>query len=49
MASFRPTGKVFDGNGIEVDDAVKPRVENCTTDADSVSAQGIHVINEKSR
>ncbi len=49
MASFRPNGKLFDGNGIEVDVAVKPAVEDYTTDADSALARGIDVINEKTR
>ncbi len=48
MASFRPNGKLFDGNGIEVDVAVKPRIEDYTTDTDSVLARGIRVILEKS-
>jgi Peptidase family S41 len=47
MASFRPKGKLFDGHGIEVDVAVKPAVEDYTTDADSVLARAIDVINEK--
>jgi C-terminal processing protease CtpA/Prc len=49
MASFRPNGKLFDGNGIEVDVAVKPEVEDYTTDGDSVLARGIDLINEKSK
>ncbi len=49
MASFRPNGKLFDGNGIEVDVTMKPEVEDYTTNADSVLARGIAVINEKSR
>jgi hypothetical protein len=49
MASFRPNGRLFDGNGIEVDVAVKPAVEDYTTDADTVLARGIDVIKEKSR
>jgi C-terminal processing protease CtpA/Prc len=49
MASFRPNGKLFDGNGIEVDVAVKPNVEDFTADADAVLARGIGVIIEKSR
>jgi hypothetical protein len=49
MASFRPSGRLFDGNGIEVDIAVKPRLEDYTTDADSVLARGIGAINERSR
>jgi C-terminal processing protease CtpA/Prc len=49
MASFRPNGKLFDGHGIEVDIAVKPPVEDYTTDSDSVLARGIGVINEKAR
>ena len=49
MASFRPNGKLWDGNGIEVDVAVKPAVEDYTSDADSVLARGIAVIDERSR
>jgi hypothetical protein len=49
MASFRPNGKLFDGNGIEVDVGVKPAVEDYTTDADFVLARGIEVINQKSK
>ncbi len=49
MASFRPNGKLFDGNGIDVDVAVKPKVEDFTTDADAVLARGIEVIHKKSK
>jgi Peptidase family S41 len=49
MASFRPNGKLFDGNGIDEDVAVKPAVEDYTADADSVLAHGIDVINRKTR
>jgi hypothetical protein len=49
MASFRPSGKLFDGHGIEVEVAAKPVIEDYTTDADSVLARGIDVINKKSR
>ena len=48
MASFRPGGKLFDGRGIEVDVAIKPSLEDYTTDADSVLAKGVEVIDEKS-
>jgi hypothetical protein len=49
MASFRPNGKLFDGNGIEVDVAVEPTLEDFTSDADTVLARGIGVINEKAK
>jgi C-terminal processing protease CtpA/Prc len=49
MASFRPNGKLFDGNGIEVDVAVKPRIEDYISNVDTVLERGIGVINEKSR
>jgi C-terminal processing protease CtpA/Prc len=49
MASFRPNGKLFDGNGIAVDVAARPVLEDFTRDEDSVLARGIDVINEKTR
>ena len=49
MASFRPNGRLFDGNGIEVDVAVEPTLEDYTSDADSVLARGIAVIHEKAK
>ena len=44
MASFRPSGKLFDGNGIEVDVVAKPKLEDYTGDVDTVLARGIEVI-----
>jgi hypothetical protein len=49
MASFRPNGKLFDGNGIEVHVAVKPRVEDFTQGTDSVLQRGVEVLEEKTR
>jgi C-terminal processing protease CtpA/Prc len=49
MASFRPNGKLFDGNGIEVDVLVKPILEDFTTSSDSVLARAMEVVAEKSR
>jgi hypothetical protein len=49
MASFRPNGRLFDGNGIEVDIAVKPKLEDFTTGTDTVLVRGIAVIHEKTR
>jgi hypothetical protein len=49
MASFRPNGKLFDGNGIEVDVTLRPTLEDFTTDGDSVLARAVEVINEKAR
>jgi C-terminal processing protease CtpA/Prc len=46
MASFRPNGKLFDGNGIEVDIAVKPSIEDYTDGTDTVLNTGIEVINK---
>lgn len=49
MASYRPNGKLFDGSGIEVDLAVQPRLEDYTSDTDSVLERGISVIKEQSQ
>ena len=49
MASFRPDGRLFDGEGIEVDVAVTPNLEDFTGDLDSVLTRGIAVIDKKSR
>ena len=49
MASFRPNGKLFDGNGIEVDILLKPTLEDFTSDNDSVLARAMEVIADKSR
>ncbi len=47
MASFRANGKLFDGNGVEVDVPVKPTLEDFTERADSVLQRGVQVIHEK--
>lgn len=49
MASYRPDGRLFDGNGVEVDVVARPRLEDFTTDADAVLARGIAAIDDKSR
>ena len=49
MASFRANGKTFDGNGIEVDVAVKPSLADFLSDSDSVLERGIEVIRAKKR
>lgn len=49
MASFRPSGKLFDGRGIEVDVAAKPTLDDFTSGADSVLARGLEVIRAKGR
>jgi C-terminal processing protease CtpA/Prc len=47
MASFRPNGKLFDGNGIEVNIPAKPTLDDFTAGNDSVLARAIEVIKEK--
>jgi len=47
MASFRPNGKMFDGNGIEVDLFVKPTLEDFTAPADNVLARAVEIVNQK--
>src|SRR5206468_1219273 len=47
MASFRPNGKLFDGNGIEVDITLGPALEDFTTGTDRVLARAVEVIREK--
>ena len=49
MASFRPDGRLFDGRGIEVDVAARPKLEDYTTDADSVLERAIGLIRAKAR
>lgn len=49
MASFRANGKLFDGNGVEVDIAVKPTLEDFTQGTDSVLQRGIALVVEKSK
>jgi hypothetical protein len=45
MASFRANGKLFDGNGVEVDVIAKPRIADYfSDDADSVLERGMSVI-----
>lgn len=47
MASFRAGGKLFDGNGVEVDLEAKPTLEDFTSDADSVLQRAVGVIRGK--
>ncbi|MCH8215963.1 MAG: hypothetical protein IH892_04245 [Planctomycetes bacterium] len=49
MASFRANGKTFDGNGIEVDVAIKSTLSDYISSDDSVLERGIQVIQEKSK
>lgn len=49
MASFRPNGKLFDGNGIEVDLIARPTLADFTTPADSVLDKAQEILKEKSR
>ena len=41
MASFRPNGRMYDGHGIEVDIAVKPRVDDFLGKSDTVLARAV--------
>lgn len=47
MASFRPNGKTFDGNGVEVDVLALPRLEDFLTDTDSVLERGLEVLRKR--
>ena len=47
MASFRANGKLFDGNGIEVDIPVKPSLEDYTAGTDSVVQQAITLLKRR--
>ena len=49
MASFRANGKLFDGNGVEVNVPVKPTLEDFVQGTDSVLQRGIALLVEKSR
>jgi len=49
MASFRANGKLFDGNGVEVDIHAKPDLRDFTMGTDSVLQRGIAVIKEKGK
>lgn len=44
MASFRPDGRLFDGNGVAVDVYVKPPLRDFTTDADSVLERAVRLL-----
>jgi len=49
MASFRPNGRLFDGNGIEVDVHARPSLADFTALSDSVLAQAIEIVKESAR
>jgi hypothetical protein len=49
MASFRPNGMLFDGNGIEVDISLRPTLEDFVSSTDSVLNRAVDVIREKMR
>jgi C-terminal processing protease CtpA/Prc len=49
MASFRPNGKLFDGNGIEVDVLATPSLDDFAAGNDSVLARAVSVIEEKAK
>jgi C-terminal processing protease CtpA/Prc len=44
MASFRPSGKLFDGNGIEVDIEMKPTVNDFLGKSDTVRSKAMELI-----
>jgi C-terminal processing protease CtpA/Prc len=47
MASFRATGKTFDGNGIAVDVEAKPTLQDFLSDQDSVLQRAVEVIRNR--
>ena len=49
MASFRPNGKLFDGNGIEVDIESRARLEDFTDNQDTVLDQAVRWQQAKSK
>ena len=49
MASFRPNGKLFDGNGIEVDIESRARLEDFTDNQDTVLDQAVRWLQAKSK
>ena len=50
MASFRPNGKLYDGNGIEVDEQILPAPEFFTRDGeDRVLENAIQHFKESKR
>ena len=48
MASFRPNGKLFDGNGVEVDIKMKPTVNDFLGKSDTVRTKAIELIMSQS-
>jgi hypothetical protein len=48
MASFRANGKLFDGNGVEVDVMAMPTLEDFTNGTDSVLERAVALIRETS-
>jgi len=49
MASFRANGKLFDGNGVEVDVPVRPTLEDFTQGTDSVLQRGMALLVKRSK
>ena len=49
MASFRPNGKLFDGNGVEVDIEMKPTIRDFLGKSDTVRRKAIELISRKPR
>ncbi len=49
MASFRSNGRLFDGNGVDVDVQIKPNLADYLTDADSVLDRAVQLLQEKTR
>ena len=49
MASFRPNGKTFDGNGVEVDISLKPSLADFISDSDSVLDRAVQEINKRAK
>jgi hypothetical protein len=47
MASFRANGKLFDGNGVEVDIEMKPTISDFLGDSDTVRSKAIQLIQAK--
>ena len=47
MASFRPNGKLYDGNGVEVDIQVMPELSDYLGDSDAQLQQAIDWIHQK--
>ncbi|MGI9472667.1 MAG: S41 family peptidase [Rubripirellula sp.] len=47
MASFRPNGRLFDGNGVEVDIEMKPTISDFLGKSDTVRSKAIELIKSK--